>query len=223
LATSIIDGVTELCRACGAVIVLEDDLVVGHYFLQFMDRALQRYVGDERVLQVNGYVFPTPLRIPADAFFLPFVGSWGWATWDRSWRLFDPNLGGYGRLMASRQDRRRFDLEGAYPFVRLLERQRAGVVDSWAIRWYLTVFLLGGLALYPRRSLVQNIGLDGTGAHWKARDPAMMGELFTGELVTFPDRVEIDQVGYAAVVAFLRRYSNPLRKALRRIRLRFLC
>jgi hypothetical protein len=220
LARSTIGGVGELCDACGHVIVLEDDLVLASGFLEFMDRALARYADEERVYQVNGYVFPTRFDIGTDAFFLPFVGSWGWATWERAWKDFDPDLGEYEQVMSDRRARRHFDLGGAYPYARLLRRQRAGRIDSWAIRWYLSVYVHGGLALYPRRSLVQNIGLDGSGTHWRARDSAMTGELYEGSLVKLPDKPEVDPTGLREAVAFLRRYSNPFRKALRRLRQR---
>ena len=47
----------------------------------------------------------------------------------------------------------------------MLKAQRKGKVDSWGIRWYLSVFMIGGLILYPVRSLVENIGFDDTGTH----------------------------------------------------------
>ena len=43
LARNIIDGVTTQIKKYGKVIVLEDDLVVAPYFLQFMNDALEIY------------------------------------------------------------------------------------------------------------------------------------------------------------------------------------
>ena len=37
--------------------------------------------------------------------------------------------------------------------------------DSWAIRWHASMFLKNKLTLYPGKSLVKNIGVDGTGTH----------------------------------------------------------
>jgi hypothetical protein len=59
---------------------------------------------------------------------------------------------------------RAFDMDGAMPYTRMLEDQIAGRNDSWAIRWLASCFLRGTLTLYPSRSLVQNIGLDGVNA-----------------------------------------------------------
>ena len=54
----------------------------------------------------------------------------------------------------------------------MLERQLQGEVDSWAIRWHLSVFMRQGLVLYPGRSLVKNTGFDGSGTHGSARTRA---------------------------------------------------
>ena len=47
----------------------------------------------------------------------------------------------------------------------MLEDQILGKNDSWAIRWNASAFLNNKLTLYPGRSLVINIGNDGSGEH----------------------------------------------------------
>ncbi len=159
LAGNVIDGVTRICAEHGRVIVLEDDLVLSSTYLEYMNTALERYADDERVYHVSGYMFPVRVKAEDDAVFLPMTTcSGGWATWARAWRAFDSEAGGYAALRADRGLRRKFDLGGAYNFFDMLERQRAGKIDSWAIRWYLSVFMRDGLALFPARSLAQNIG-----------------------------------------------------------------
>lgn len=84
LAQSVVGGVTELCREYGRVIVVEDDLVLHPQFLNYMLQALNRYENDERVAQISGYMFPERHPKCPDAFFLPFITTWGWATWARA-------------------------------------------------------------------------------------------------------------------------------------------
>ena len=38
------------------------------------------------------------------------------------------------------------------------------------MRWYASVFLKDGLVLYPSKSLIENIGHDGTGVHSNIED-----------------------------------------------------
>ncbi len=47
----------------------------------------------------------------------------------------------------------------------MLILQAIGMSDSWAIRWYASVFLNNGLCLHPGKSLVNNIGHDDSGMH----------------------------------------------------------
>ena len=165
LARSIIDGVTRLCEEYGRVIVLEDDLVTSPHFLAYMNDALARYENEERVMQIAGYMFPAELDIQDDALLLPFISSWGWATWHRAWRFFDAEAKGYEKLLKDRELKKRFDLGGHYNYFKMLQRQQQGKTESWAIRWYLSVFLSQGLALYPKKTLVRNLGFDGSGVN----------------------------------------------------------
>jgi hypothetical protein len=165
LRASVVDGVTRLCAERGRVIVLEDDLLSSPGFLEFMNRGLDTYESEEQVMQIAGYMFPTTVVPPEDALFMPFVTSWGWATWQRAWRHFDPAASGYDRLAADPALRSQFDLNGHYKYFKLLKAQKEGRGDSWAILWWLSVFGRRGLALFPRQTLIHNIGFDGSGAN----------------------------------------------------------
>jgi GT2 family glycosyltransferase len=52
LAQSIIAGVSERTQTDGAVIVLEDDIVTGPYFLTFMNQALAQYQAKPEVMHI---------------------------------------------------------------------------------------------------------------------------------------------------------------------------
>jgi SAM-dependent methyltransferase len=119
-------------------------------------------------MQVSGYQFPLDPPLHDKSLFLGFPTSWGWGTWARAWKRFDADARGYETLKNDSAARHRFDLDGSYPYFAMLERQLAGDIDSWAIRWHLSVFMHQGLVLYPGRSLVRNIGFDGSGTHGAA-------------------------------------------------------
>lgn len=174
LAASVREGVTRLCREHGRVIVLEDDLVLSPTFLEYMNAALDRYAEVESVHAVAGFMYPVELRSAEDAVCLPITSSWGWATWDRAWRRFDGDASGRARLMADPELRRRFDLDGKYQFFDMLEDRILGRNDSWAILWYLGVFMQGGLSVFPARSLVENHGFGPDGTHCLGDAPRHM-------------------------------------------------
>lgn len=165
LAHSIIAGVTAMCSEHGKVIVIEDDLVVAPVFLDYMNYALEHYKDEGTVVQVSGYMHPIRASWNNDAAMLPLTSSWGWATWSRAWADFDAGIGPYEILKANTGLRRAFDLNGAYPYFAMLEANAKGLIDSWAVRWYASTFLAGGLTLWPRTTLVRNCGFDGSGTH----------------------------------------------------------
>lgn len=185
LARSVIDGVSSVCGQHGRVIVLEDDLVTSSYFLKFMNEGLEKYRDEQRVISIHGYSYPVEQVLP-ETFFLKGADCWGWATWKRGWDLFDPDGQRLLDELKRRKLTRQFDFDGNYPYTRMLKDQITGKNNSWAIRWYASAFLKDKLTLYPGRSLVRNIGLDGSGTHCSET------EGFSGELAF--DRILVEGV-----------------------------
>ena len=168
LSTSIIEGVTDIVTRFGRVVVVEDDIVTSPLFLAYMNSGLTLYEHDSEVVSIHGYMYPHREMLPS-TFFLRGADCWGWATWSRGWDIFRPD----GTSLLAEIKRKKLEREfnfKHYPYTEMLRWQVRGWVDSWAIRWYASAFLLGGLTLYPGKSLVQNIGLDGSGTHasWTA-------------------------------------------------------
>jgi hypothetical protein len=162
LANSIIDGVTSVVNECGRVIVLEDDLVTSPHFLKFMNDALEMYKSDDRVMHISGATYPIK-SMEGGTFFLRIPLCWGWATWDRAWQHFRKNDD--VMLKFDREMRKDFTFNDTYHSWKQLELNQNGSINTWFIYWYATLFLRGGLALFPGKSLVKNIGMDGSGVH----------------------------------------------------------
>jgi hypothetical protein len=164
LARSITEGVGEIVGAHGRAIVLEDDLFVAPGFLRYMNEALALYADDEQVMHVSGFMYPIDLRLP-DTFFYTKISCWGWATWQRAWRHFNPDAGQLYAELERRGLLAQFDLDGAYNFSEHLRANALGTWTTWAVKWQASVFLRQGLCLSPNRTLVRNLGFDGTGEH----------------------------------------------------------
>jgi len=164
LAASVIEGVTHVLADHENVIVVEDDLVVSEDFLAFMNQGLFLYRDDERVVSIHGFLPAVEASMP-QSFFLRGADCWGWATWRESWQSV--NFDGAELLDQLRKhpDRSQFDFGGAYPYLKMLQDQVDGAIDSWAIRWYASAFLTDRYTLHPGVSLVTNIGMEGSGTH----------------------------------------------------------
>jgi hypothetical protein len=166
LAASVVDGVTATFEKYEQLVVLEDDLVTSKYFLTFMNEALDVFRDDSRVASIHGFTPPMKYRAP-ETFFLRGADCWGWGTWKRSWEGLRSDSSELLREIRSRNLERQFNLYGLYPYSELLERESLGQVDSWAIRWHASMFLADKYTLYPGTSLVDNIGMDGSGTHFR--------------------------------------------------------
>ena len=164
LANSIIDGVTQVVNEYGKIIVLEDDIVVANFFLEYMNGALNLYEKCEEVISIHGYCYPVKAELP-DLFFLKGADCWGWATWQRGWALFEKDAKKLLKEIINQNLEKEFDFNSSMGYVNMLKNQIEGKIDSWAIRWHASAFLLGKLTLYPGVSLVKNIGFDSSGTH----------------------------------------------------------
>jgi hypothetical protein len=206
LANSIRLGVSDLCEQFGKVIVLEDDTIVSSHFLEFQNEALHRFADDERVMQISGYFYPLVIPGQSDAFFLVHGVCWGWGTWKRAWQHFRMSEFDILKIEKDYDYRRSLNLDGAYPYSRMLRMQRSGAIDSWGVVWYATVFRRQGLVLFPRQTMVRNIGQDGSGSNSKGIEH--VDHLSDFAVKSFPP-VEPDAAAWRALCGYVNVKFKP--------------
>ncbi len=162
---NLVDGVTEACRESGEVIVIEDDVLVSPDFLKFMDQALERYRGDERVWAVSGNVVPKLERPSDECFFLPVATTSGWATWWRAWKHFDLQPPGMSTLLGDADALRAFTVHPGSFFAETLRRVVQDPAFAWDPQWHFIMHTNGRLSVQPPVSLTWNCGM-GTGTNF---------------------------------------------------------
>ena len=201
LANSIIEGTSFLCKKYGRAIILEDDIVLAPNFLKYINEALNLYSEDEVVMQISGNMFPlkNPGLLP-DSFFCKMSTSWGWATWDRAWKRFNPNAQDLLKKIETKVNRHEFNI-GGYDYLSMLKMQAENKISSWAIRWYASMFIYDGLCLHPSYSMVENIGFDDSGTHCKVGHIYKV-KLDKHPLITLPHIVEELPAGRKALEEF---------------------
>jgi hypothetical protein len=222
LARSVIAGVNQLTESHGRVIVLEDDLLTSRGFLSYMNTALERYKDTTKVMQISGHILSIPkFPFQKSCFFIPMVTSWGWATWKRAWDAFDPECSGWEKLKIDQKLRYRFDLDDSYPYFQMIERQKGGKIDSWAVCWRWAVFKMDGISLYPDKTLVNNIGFGNgathtTDAQWWLQTRDWDSNLF---IENFPQSVQINGENWSIFKKFNRQQTRPsyFRRGLRKL------
>lgn len=168
LATSILEGVSELFQQYKAVIVLEDDLVTSTNFLDFMNEALKEYEANAKIHSISGYT--VPMKVPAgyfyDNYFTRRATSWGWATWKDRWERVDWSVSDYEQFSGNPEEKKTFNAMGS-DMSSMLAKQMNGTINSWAIRWCYHQFKYDLFTAFPIISKISNIGFGAGATHTK--------------------------------------------------------
>lgn len=185
LASSIIQGVSEVLQSHSKVIVLEDDLISSKNFLLFMNACLDFYRDNERINNICGYSFKLEIEnYNYDNYFLNRPWPWGWATWRDRWEKIDWNVVDYSEFQTNKSLRRQFKRLGS-DVNAMLDKQMRGALDSWAIRWTYHQFKCNGIAVFPSVSKVSNFGFDRHATHTKGSNKRYITDLDVSEGQSF--------------------------------------
>ena len=210
LATSIINGATEIIRLYRTAIVVEDDLIASKFFLRFMNDALHFYEKNERVWAISGYSFPMKSLedYPHDIYFSGRGCSWGWATWYDRWNTVDWNVGKYKWFKHNWYQRWRFSRWGLDLPV-LLDYQMCLNAHSWAVKWCFSAFKQNKMTVYPKRSYLKNCGIDGSGVH-SQNTYSNKFDTFFDDSEEYKCNFEYLEVNKRIRKEFRKKYSNGL-------------
>lgn len=214
LANSVIAGITRLTKEYGQAIVFEDDLISSPYTLTYFNEALNRYREEEKVMHIGAYMYVLADKNLPESFFYRAATSWGWATWERAWQNFEPNI---DKLIKQFDGKKRdaFSIEKTMNFWKQMQDFKKGKNNSWAIRWYASIFLKGGLTLNPSQSLVNNIGHDGTGVHSGMND--IYNVIINPKPIkNFPTLLEENKEAYTAIKTFLANRKGSMVSRIKR-------
>jgi len=145
-------------------IVVEDDLVPDPTFFVFCAELLARFRGDSRIWGIGG---DNSFRVEPEGDgsygFTRYALIWGWASWSDRWAHYDAQLESWSRDSVSwlHSGEKRY-------FSKVLNQiLHEGRPDSWAFPLSSTVLMGGGLWVFPRKNLVQNIGFFKDATHTK--------------------------------------------------------
>ncbi|MDX8411664.1 MAG: hypothetical protein R8K46_07340 [Mariprofundaceae bacterium] len=160
-------SVSEM-RKDGRSIYLEDDIVTAPGFLTFMNAALEFYKDNKHILSVTGYC--PPINIPEcyerDIFILPRYCGWGSGTFKRTIEIASKKI---TKLEFNSTNKKVFTVGGG-DILHMIEREVNGEINAGDVRCMYYQALHNKYTIYPRQSLVLNIGHDGTGVHCGATD-----------------------------------------------------
>lgn len=191
LADSIIDGINYVFNSYDAAIVLEDDCVPMKPFMKYMRDALYKYQNEENVYVINAMDEPVNVtQNGCDCYFMGRINSWGWATWKNRWCVYSRDYCLLGKIKNNPELVEWYNVWGQ-DLEAMILGNIYGQMNSWAVFWALHVIAKKGLCLSPYRSLIDNIGFDGTGVHCGNKKPCINLLREDKDEFVFPQKIQV--------------------------------
>lgn len=164
------------------LIILEDDCVPHASFFAFCAAMLDRFKDEPEVMQICGSNLTGMRPAEQSYFFSRFGPIWGWASWRRSWQVYDVEMKAWNELRNSALLRRLCPEPFEAGWRReVLDAVHRGKVDTWDYQWAFAKLRCGGLNVVPAVNLVSNIGFGPDATHtMDSADPR--AEMATQEL-----------------------------------------
>lgn len=166
-------------------IILEDDILPDPSFFPYCDQLLTEYRDDPDVASISGCNFVAD-KIPTDDsyVFSRYCHIWGWATWRRSWALYDvemtdwPDWHGDGGLAKISDGTPNFENYWSEIFQKVYQ----GVINAWGYQWIFRCWKHNNVSILPSRNLVENIGFGGDATNTTGKKPEYLENLEVNQM-----------------------------------------
>ena len=160
-------AISKIFQSYDKAIILEDDDIPTPYFLSFVNECLNKYQNDSHVWCVSGFT-NTNAMIPlegSEAFMINRPVSWGFGTWKRCWDKVIWDIDNLKGLFRHKSIPIGFDKWEGPDSSTIMYGLFHGNNSSWSIRYNFAAYLNDAKTILPNKSLIINIGCDGTGTH----------------------------------------------------------
>ncbi len=156
-----VSGLGSVFSQVEEAIIVEDDCLPELSFFTFQQEMLAKYRDDSSIGLVCGF---NPLGASPETvspyFFSVFSSVWGWGTWRRVWDTYDPNAEEWLTPGGREAVEECIETKSARRFwghnFDLVSRNQE--YSTWDYQMVFNQFINRRLNIYPRTSLVSNIG-----------------------------------------------------------------
>lgn len=147
-------------------IILEDDILPDPSFFQFCKELLEKYRDNPKIMAICGSNLAESWNTPHSYFFSKYAYVWGWASWRRAWKHFDVFMKSWAENSNQEVIRKRLNNSKQWKVKKWqFDRTFWGRKDTWDYQWEYAVLFKGGLSIFPKVNLIENIGLDQDATH----------------------------------------------------------
>lgn len=183
LGPAMVEAVTEVIEKHNRIIVIEDDIVTSPYYLEFMNQCLEYYEKCGYVFSISGYSPNLDYldRVNGDVYLVHRACPWGWGTWKDRWEKYSWDVSDYKKSMKDRDLRKKlYRWNTDLPMTLDALFYEKGCMDkNWEQQFCYCQCMSNMSVVCPKKSLVENIGFDGSGTH---EVPTGLGDTFDPEI-----------------------------------------
>jgi hypothetical protein len=190
------DKIDTLLEKYDELVVVEDDVVVGKYFLQYMVDSFSRFGNSPNVAMIVGYVYYIPFfKKTNSCYFNKGGGNQAFGITKLFWSKIDRTCNGYEQLKWDKKLKAKFNSSG-YDYAKMLideiENNRQ---DAWDVIFYWNAFKKQLFCLSPDYSMASNIGWGSVGSTHTFIDNPFEQSVFDDNypILNFPDSVVEDK------------------------------
>jgi hypothetical protein len=154
-------------------IIIEDDCLLDISFFRYCEEMLEYYKNEEKIMHIGAQSFLKSMG--QDQYYFantPFI--WGWATWKRAWTKYDINISDWPQLKKNPQfliykmnreviSHWEKNFDAVYNYSK--ESSISSDANTWDYQWTYCLFKNEGLAIFPNKNLVSNIGFGPDATH----------------------------------------------------------
>ncbi len=169
-------------------IVFEADCLPHPTFFRFCEELLEKYADDSKIMHISGNFFQqrNPAFSSTDSYYFSIIPHiWGWATWRRAWKQYDPDLKQWPEIKENKTIAKTLTNPAAYEYWETIwDQYYDRKIESWDGQWTFACLLAGGLSINPTKNLVTNIGFGPEAMH--TIDPNSIFANVPLKAMTFP-------------------------------------
>ena len=161
LAESLQQGIDKISKKYKKLIILEDDCIPRKEFFLFMYKAFEAYQNKKNISAICGYQLPDlhqKKNKNIESILLNHFIPWGWGVWSEKWIEYRKNK----KKFFTKKILNRIKAPNIIKIKKFLNLKKV-----WTPRYVIHNYIFNNSYIFPSKSLVKNIGFDGSGINSK--------------------------------------------------------
>lgn len=148
-------------------IIIEDDIYVHPDFFEYCDLLLEKYRDCQEIMLICGRNFQFGESMTENSYYFSAIAKiWGWASWRRSWKLYDYYLNKYPLEKVVETSNKVFDDKGVTQyFCNIYNSIKNKSSDTWDFQLFISTLCNNSYCIIPNNNLVENIGIGLNATH----------------------------------------------------------